>query len=196
MAAKSLDARAAARILKAWGWEVGARPTPKKFVAIAAPHTSNTDGLLMILMSRVMDLELSFMIKSDWNKPLVGPLVRHYGAVFINRARASGVVDEMIEEFERRDEMCLLIPPEGTRSRAEYWKSGFYHIALGAKVPVVPGFLDYKRKKGGFGEPLVLTGDVKADMDALRAFYAAGDYGPARPADFGPVRLREEDAAK
>ena len=90
----------------------------------------------------------------------------------------------------------VLIYPEGTRSRAEYWKSGFYHIALGAQVPVVPGYLDYKRKRGGFGEPMMLTGDVRADMDQLRAFYAAGDYGPAKPGDFGPVRLREEDAPK
>lgn len=188
-----LDARAAKRILKAWGWKiVNDRPKPKKYVLLAVPHTSNTDGLLMILASRVLDMELSFMIKDDWDKPVIGPLVSHYGAVFINRDKANGVVQQMVDEFSRRDSLCLAIPPEGTRGYADYWKSGFYHIAHGAQVPVVPGFLDYKRKRAGFGEPYMLTGDIKADMDVIREFYERGDFGPCKPEKFGPIRLREE----
>lgn len=190
---KDLDARAAKRILDAWGWTVAdPRPDLDKYVLLGVPHTSNMDGLVMILVSRVLDMDLSFMIKDDWDKPGIGPLIRHYGAMFINRDKATGVVGQMVDEFARRDRLILLIPPEGTRSRAEHWKSGFYHIAHGANVPVVPGYLDYKRKRAGFGDPLVLTGDMKADMDVLRDFYERGDYGPRKPEKFGPIRLREE----
>lgn len=196
MASTGFESFIATTTLRALGgWKfVGGRPSPKKFVGLAVPHTSNMDGLLMLMLARKVGLDMTWMIKDDWDKPVVGPLIKHYGAHFVNRSKAHGVVDQMIQAFERADELCLVIPPEGTRGRTEYWKSGFYHIALGANVPVVPGYLDYKRKRGGFGEPLTMTGDVKADMDAIRAFYERGDYGPRVPADFGPIRLREEDA--
>ena len=103
------------------------------------------------------------------------------------------VVGQMVEEFARRDELMLVIPPEGTRSRTDYWKSGFYHIALGASVPVVPGFLDYRSKHGYFGEPVTLTGNVRADMDVLREVYAGAAALARHPEKMGPIRLREEE---
>lgn len=190
----SLNARIAAAALKSMGWEfVGERPKPEKFVGLAAPHTSNMDGLLMVLMAQSVDLEMSWMVKDAVNKPGLGQVVRAVGGVFIDRSSPHNVVDQMIAEFERRDRFCLMIPPEGTRGRREYWKSGFYYIAMGAKVPVVPGFLDYGRKQGGFGEPMQLTGDVKADMDRLRAFYEGGGFQPRYPDNFGPIRLKDEE---
>jgi 1-acyl-sn-glycerol-3-phosphate acyltransferase len=193
----TIQAIIAGRALAALGWEyVGERPRPRKFVGLAAPHTSNMDGLLMVLMAQKVGLEMSWMVKDAVNKPVLGQVVRQVGGVFIDRSAAHGVVDQMIAEFDRRDDFCLMIPPEGTRRHTDYWKSGFYHIALGAKVPIVPGFLDYALKRGGFGEPIELTGNVHTDMDAIRDFYETGNFGPRYPEKFGPIRLREEEAER
>lgn len=176
------------------GWEfITERPKPKKFVGMAWPHSANMDGLLMVMMAESIGLEMSWMVKDAVNQPGLGAVVRNFGGVFIDRSRPNGVVGQMVEEFERREEFALVVPPEGTRSRRDYWKSGFYRIALEAKVPLVPGFLDYGRKQGGFGPPIELTGDVHKDMDAVREFYLGGGYTGAHPKDVGPILLREED---
>ena len=114
------------------------------------------------------------------------------GAVPIERSRATNMVEQMVEQFRTHEEFVLFIPPEGTRARVDHWKSGFYHIARGANVPVAPAYLDYGRKRAGIGQPIVMTGDVHADMDALRAFYAEKDPKPLVGAKYGPIRLREE----
>ncbi len=128
--------------LAGWAFE-GPLPPEKKYVALAMPHTSNWDGLLLVTLLQSIGLEMQWMIKDAWVKSPLGPVLRRFGAVAINRDRSTNVVQQMIEEFRRRDSFVLGVPPEGTRSRAEHWKSGFYHIALGAQVPVVPGYLDF-----------------------------------------------------
>lgn len=188
--------RLAEASLRLAGWRFdGEPPALKKYVILAVPHTSNWDGLLLVGLAQTLGLPLSWMIKDTWFKGPMAPILRAVGAVAIDRKRSRNIVEAMVAEFARRDELVLAIPPEGTRKRSEYWKSGFYHIALGANVPVVPGYLDYGRKRGGLGEPITMTGDVRADMDKIRAFYAARDITARVPADFGPIRLREEDAA-
>lgn len=177
--------------LSGWQYE-GDVPSEKKYVALAVPHTSNWDGLLLVLLTRTKGIDMKWMLKDDWVKGPLGPLMRGVGAVPINRSRASHVVDQMIAQFRERDRFVLGIPPEGTRRRAEYWKSGFYHIALGAGVPVVPGYLDYGRKRAGLGPAIRLTGNVRQDMDEIRAFYEATKPKPFDPSKFGPLRLREE----
>jgi 1-acyl-sn-glycerol-3-phosphate acyltransferase len=97
----------------------------------------------------------------------------------------------MIERFANGEPLVLMVPAEGTRSYVDYWKSGFYHIARGADVPVVLSYLDFGTKVGGIGPALRLTGDIAADMDEIRAFYE-GKQG-LRPAKMGRIRLREED---
>ena len=189
----SATRRIARNLLRRAGWEFeGSVPAVDKCVCLGVPHTSNWDGVLLLAVARSLGLEMSFMIKNDWLRGPMGPLMRSLGAIGIDRSRSTNVVDAMIEELGRRDRLWLVIPPEGTRSRAEYWKSGFYHIALGAQVPVVPGYLDYARKRIGLGAPIHLTGDVVADMDRIRAFYAEHAPTPQTPADFGPIRLRDE----
>ena len=98
----------------------------------------------------------------------------------------------MAGAFDDRDELALVAPAEGTRRYVEYWKSGFYHIATTAGVPIVTSYLDYSKKEGGFGRAFYPTGDLRKDMDAIRAFYDGrlGKY----PERFGRVRLLEEDA--
>lgn len=184
-------ARVGLRLLGGWAF-VGEVPIVPKAVIAAAPHTSNLDGLLMLLLTRSQSMGLDWLIKDSWQGPPLGGLLRRLGAVFIDRDAPGGFVEQMITEFGRREHMHLMIPPEGTRKRAEYWKSGFYRIALGAGVPVVPAFMDYDRKQGGFGDPITLTGDRAADMEKLRAFFAEGPRMARHSEKFGPVRLRTE----
>ena len=179
--------------LRLAGWEFETPgPAAPRCVVLAVPHTSNWDGLLLLALARSIDLRMSWMIKDDWLRGPMGIVLRRLGAVGIDRRRAGNVVQAMIDELGRRDRLALVIPPEGTRGRAEAWKSGFYHIARGAGVPVVPGYLDYGRRRAGLGDPIDLTGDVRADMDAIRGFYDRLAPTAHRPADFGPIRLRDE----
>jgi 1-acyl-sn-glycerol-3-phosphate acyltransferase len=122
-----------------------------------------------------------------------GILLRALGGIPIDRSKNNNVVDATVRSFAENDALVVLIPPEGTRKAAQYWKSGFYHIARKANVPVGLGFLDYARKRVGIGPLLTLTGDLKHDMDQVRAFYA--DKAPKHPALYTPPRLREEEAA-
>lgn len=179
------------------GWQFeGPLPLEKKYVALAVPHTSNWDGLLLVGLLQSIGLQMEWMVKDSWVKSPLGPVLRRVGAVGIDRNKNTNVVDQMVAEFARRDAFVLGIPPEGTRSRAEYWKSGFYHIARGANVPVVPGYLDFGRKRAGLGPAIAMTGDVRADMDEIRAFYAEKDAKPYDPSKYGPLRLREEGIDK
>lgn len=192
-----IRSRLANLALRAAGWEFET-PVPKldKYVIAAAPHTSNWDGVVMLFISQSLELPLSFMIKDEWVKGPLGPLMKRFGAVAINRSKKTNVVEQMIEELERREKMVLVVPPEGTRKRANGWKSGFYHIALGAKVPVVPAYIDAGRKRVGMGEPIYLTGKMREDMDKIRAFFAEKKPVGFDADAFGPIKLREEDAAQ
>ena len=179
--------------LKVAGWRFeGPVPSEKKYVALAVPHTSNWDGLLLLMLARTIGLRMRWMVKQSALKGPAGAPLRALGAVPIDRSRATNMVDQMVEQFRANDAFVLFIPPEGTRARAEHWKSGFYHIARGADVPVAPSYLDYGRKRAGIGQPITMTGDVRADMDALRAFYTEKDPKPLDAAKYGPIRLREE----
>lgn len=178
-----------------WAFE-GDPPKEKKYVALAVPHTSNWDGILLLFLARSIGLPMRWMVKESVTQGPLGLLTRRLGAVPIDRSRHTNVVDQMVEEFQKRDEFVLFIPPEGTRTRTDYWKSGFYWIARGAGVPVVPGYLDFGRKRAGLGPPIALSGNVREDMDRIREFYRARDPKPHVPSDFGPIRLREEEIAR
>jgi 1-acyl-sn-glycerol-3-phosphate acyltransferase len=120
-------------------------------------------------------------------------LFRWLGGIPVQRAGQGGQVESIAKLFSERDRLVLAIAPEGTRARADHWKSGFYQIARQARVPIVPAYLDYGTRTAGFGTPFVPSGSLRADMDRLRAVYV-GKRGLFRNA-FGPVRLLEENAA-
>lgn len=179
------------KVLGRWRFE-GEKPAIDKYVLLLAPHTSNWDTVIFLYLARSVGLELSWMIKDSWTKSPVGPFLRRFGAVGIDRSGAHNMVEQMVEELRRRDRFVLGVPPEGTRAYAEHWKSGFYRIALGAGVPVAPGYLDYAKRVGGIGAPIEMTGDMREDMDKIRAFYTEKAPRPYDPSKFGPIRLREE----
>ncbi|MBK6530457.1 MAG: lysophospholipid acyltransferase family protein [Deltaproteobacteria bacterium] len=188
--------RLSAAALRLAGWRFdGTLPREKRYVCLGYPHTSNWDGLLMIAFATRLGLKARWMIKDDWTRGPLGAALRGLGAVGIDRSTSHSVVAQMIEEFGRHEEFVLGIPPEGTRSRTEHWRSGFYHIALGARVPVVPGYIDFGRRVVGMGPPMWMSGDVRADMDRLREFYGSLHLRAYEPANVGPIRLREEETA-
>ena len=177
--------------LKRGGWTIdGEAPEPKSFVLIAAPHTSNWDLPYLLAFAALFDIKISWLAKHSLFYPPMGWIMRALGGIPIVRHRNSNVVDAMIEVFKSRQDLVLVVPTEGTRARVEYWKSGFYHIAMGAGVPIVPSYLDYGNKRGGFGPALMPTGDVSADMAYFRELYS--DKLGKFPEMFGPVRLKEE----
>jgi 1-acyl-sn-glycerol-3-phosphate acyltransferase len=155
------------------GWKVeGEVPATRKFVIIAAPHTSNWDFVYFVGGADRLKLNLSFMGKASLFRWPFGKLMRDMGGVPVDRAKTKDMVGAMVEEFARRDEFMLTIAPEGTRGRAREWKTGFYYIALRAGVPMVCGMMDYGRKVVGLGRAIMPTGDYEADMKVLREIYS------------------------
>jgi 1-acyl-sn-glycerol-3-phosphate acyltransferase len=188
---KKLIGRAYLNLL---GWRsLGGAPRLRKYVLVAAPHTSNWDFPLLLAFSWVHDVRVSWLGKHTLFRGPMGWFFRATGGIPVDRRAAQGVVASVAAAFRDADRLIVAISPEGSRSHREHWKSGFYHVARTANVPIVLGVLDYGRREGGFGPVIEPSGDVHADMDRIREFYA--DKQGKRPAQFGPVRLREEAEA-
>ena len=122
--------------------------------------------------------------------PFLGPLLVRWGGVPVNRRERTGFIEQMEDEFRRNEVFRLAIAPEGTRSRTDHWKSGFYHLARAAGVPLALGYIDYPSREIGIGAYVELTGDQAADMERLRAFYE-GRRG-RHPQNQSPIRLRDD----
>lgn len=158
--------------LRLLGWRVeGVVPNLPKMVWIGAPHTTNWDGVLAIATLLALGVDASTMIKDSIFKGPMGWLLRALGAIPINRASPKGVVEQSIDQFNARQRFILLIAPEGTRDGAEDWKRGYYRIAEGAQVPVLPAAIDYPAKRITLGPTLTPTGDYAADFAQLLDFY-------------------------
>jgi 1-acyl-sn-glycerol-3-phosphate acyltransferase len=165
--------------LKLAGWRLeGATPKEKKYVMIAVPHTSNWDFPITLAMAFIFKFDIFWMGKDSLFTGAYGPIMRWMGGIAIDRKSSNNVVQQTINAFNAEDQLVITIPPEGTRARVDKWKTGFYYIAIGAKVPIALGYLDYKRKVGGFGPTFYPTGDIEKDMAEMRKFYAgiSGKY--------------------
>jgi 1-acyl-sn-glycerol-3-phosphate acyltransferase len=173
-------------IFRISGWKVsGERPRIPKYVIIAEPHTSNWDFLYTVCLAFIFGIKPRIMMKSTLFWGPVGTFLRWLGAIPIDRSGSHNVVAQSIRTFNQQKRMVLLVPPSGTRRKVMYWKSGFYHIARGADVPVVLGYLDYKRKTGGIGPTVDITGHMEMDMENIQDFYAhiEGKYPTTRVFD-------------
>jgi 1-acyl-sn-glycerol-3-phosphate acyltransferase len=177
--------------LKLTGWKVVGTPPPACCIVIGAPHTSNWDFAYLVAMGTASGLQIGWLGKHSLFRWPFGWFAERLGGVPVRRDRRENLVQQVAKAFSETDALALCVPPEGTRKRTDYWKSGFYHIAAAADVPIAASFLDYRNKVGGFGPLLAPAGDITADMDVLRAFYA--DKPGKYPECFGEVRLREED---
>ena len=173
------------------GWKVAGRLPPEpKLVVIGAPHTSNWDFVLMLAVVRSLGVRVSFMAKHTLFRRPFGGLMRRLGGIPIRRQVRASAVEQMAAAFDAADALILVMTPEGTRSRGEGWRSGFYHVARTAGVPIVLASLDYYSKRVAIGPALTPAGDVRADMDAIREFYA-GIRG-RHPENASVIRLTEE----
>ncbi len=159
--------------LKIFRWRLrGELPSRHRFVLIAAPHTSNWDLPIMLCAALLFRMKLYWMGKDAIFRPPFAGIVRWLGGIPIDRSASNNLVAQSVALFGAQENLVVVVPPEGTRQKVRHWKTGFYYIALGAQVPIVMGFLDYKHKLAGFGPTVIPTGDIEADMQAIRAFYA------------------------
>lgn len=161
--------------LKLAGWKVeGALPPEAhKCVLIAAPHTSNWDLPYTLMVSFVLRMDVYWMGKQSIFKPPFSNTMQWLGGIAVNREQSNNLVAASAQAIVKADGMVqLIVPPEGTRSKATYWKTGFYYIALGAKVPIVMAYMDYAQKRAGLGPLFYPSGNIDKDMVEIKAFYA------------------------
>ena len=166
--------------LKLMGWRIeGELPRLDKFVAIGAHHTSNWDFVIFIALMFVLRLNARWFGKHSIFRWPFGGLMRSWGGIPIQRHLSLNMVEQAIQGFRDNREFILVLSPEGTRKKVERWKMGFYHIALGAGVPIVPGALDFANRRVVIGAPFQPTGDAEADLQVLLAFFRP--YVPKKP---------------
>jgi 1-acyl-sn-glycerol-3-phosphate acyltransferase len=161
--------------LKMTGWTVEGSLPPQatRSVFIAAPHTSNWDLPYTLMVAFALRLNPYWMGKQSIFKAPFGGLMRWLGGIPVNRAQSSNLVAASADAIRAADgPLQLIVPPEGTRSKTRYWKTGFYYIARTAQVPIVMAYMDYATKRSGLGPLFQPTGDIEADMTAIKAFYA------------------------
>ncbi len=169
---KALLYRISRIILGLAGWRIEGRLPPiPKFVLVGAPHTSNWDLPYTLLMAFALKARIHWMGKETiFRWPFRG-FFQWLGGIPVQRSRSQNLVEATVQQFHRHENLILTIAPAGTRQRVLRWKTGFYHIACGAEVPIVLGYLDYRRKAGGIGPVVHPTGNIAADMRTIRAFY-------------------------
>lgn len=160
-------------LLRVSGWRiVGVLPPLQRYVLIGAPHTSNWDFPLMLMAVLTVNLDVHWMGKHTLFQWPFGALMRWLGGIPIDRAKANDTVAQMVDQYSRGDPLVILVPPEGTRAKVKRWKTGFYHIASGAGVPIVLGFIDARSKTIGYGPLFYPTGNLDDDLIEIQRFYA------------------------
>jgi 1-acyl-sn-glycerol-3-phosphate acyltransferase len=178
-------------LCKILGWKTsGELPREAKYVIVVAPHTSNWDVFYGMIIAFAMKLNARFIAKKELFRGPFSPLMTWLGAIAIDRASSHNIVEQMTSKFKESEKFVLAIAPEGSRHRMDCWKSGFYHIALNAHVPIMLTFIDYESKTGGTGPLIYPTGDLEKDMSIIRNFYRTvkGKY----PENTSPVVIHSK----
>ena len=173
-------------------WKLVTEPAPTRPTRlIGAPHTSNWDFVLMLAIAWKLGVDFRWLGKKSLFAGWRGPIMRALGGIPVDRADASRVVDEIVARIRAGEVFSLVVTPDGTRGGNTRWKSGFYRIARDTDMPVTLGYVDRTTMTTGLGPTLSLTGDIPADMDRIRAFYAdKAGFHPERRVE---PRLSAED---
>ncbi|MCK5677918.1 MAG: 1-acyl-sn-glycerol-3-phosphate acyltransferase [Flavobacteriaceae bacterium] len=155
------------------GWKiVGSYPKDlKKFIIVGAPHTSNIDFVLGALMKYITGLPINFIGKHSLFKPPFGFIFKALGGTPVDRSKSVNMVQAIINVFNEKEEFILAISPEGTRKKTEKWKTGFYHIAKGANVPIIFNTFNFEKKQYFISKPYYLTGNKEKDFLYFHNFY-------------------------
>jgi len=185
--------RLSAWLLKRLGWTVHADfPDCRNYVLIVAPHTSNWDFPLGILAKTALKLDARWMGKHTLFRWPMGWIFRALGGVPVRRDRALNMIQQMAELFAGPESLVLALAPEGTRDKKDHWKTGFYHIARAAKVPIAMAYLDYGRKEVGLGGTFYPETDIGPVFDRIREFYR--DRKGKYPEQASLIQAREKSA--
>lgn len=175
------------------GWRTsGTPPASRKCIILGAPHTTNWDFVFFLGFARELGVKPSFMGKTSLFRWPMTRFMHDMGGVPIDRTRSGNYVDAVAATFAARDELALVIAPEGTRSDGGAWRSGFYHIAHRAGVPIVPAWVNHDTMVGGIGPEIMPTGDYAADLAKIRAFYESVLPGHPR---LSAIRVSERSKA-
>lgn len=174
--------------LVGWKAEGDLHLLPKKFVAIMAPHTSNWDLLLALGTLSALGIKFNWFGKKEAFSWPIGGLFKLLGGIPIERRTHQNMVEQTAALIRSRERVIIGIAPEGTRSNSKYWKTGFYHIAHQAAVPIAFGFLDYRRKAGGIGPLMETTGNIEEDLQVIRDYYK--DVTAKNPELVGEIAIK------
>lgn len=159
-------------MLRLLGWRLkGEFPKLDKYVLIGAPHTSNWDFPYTLMFCFAARAKIYWMGKHTLFSGPFGPVMRWLGGVPVDRRQKNSLVDQMVDAFARNEQFVLAVPPEGTRGKVSEWKTGFYYIACGAKVPLALAYLDYREKCAGVKMVYQPTGNIEQDMPEIREVY-------------------------
>jgi 1-acyl-sn-glycerol-3-phosphate acyltransferase len=171
------------------GWTMVGE-VPQTGIFVGAPHTSNWDFVVTLLVMWHGGVTPQILVKKEFFHGPLSWLLKAFGAVPVDRHNPAGVVDDLVTRSKAGEPFVLVLAAEGTRKKTEYWKSGFYRLAQQTGLPILMGFVDGPTKSAGIGPTLIASGDVRADMDQIRAFYA-DKFGFHAELKTEP-RLREE----
>ncbi len=182
-------ARLSKWILTALGWEIQADfPDVKKYVIIAAPHTSNWDFPLGIMAVKAVRLDIRWIGKHTIFRWPFGWFFRALGGIPVDRGQHLHLIQQIANMFAQAEQLVFALAPEGTRSKTDHWKTGFYYIARAAGVPIALGYLDYGKKQVGVRRTFIPSGDIEADFKLIREYYQ--DKQGKNPENESLIRVR------
>jgi 1-acyl-sn-glycerol-3-phosphate acyltransferase len=168
----ALMQKIARHILHLIGWRTNViLPGVSRYVLIGAPHTSNWDFAIMMMLTTSEGIAVSWMGKNSLFRGPLGMVMRFLGAIPVNRKEQTNLVDQISSMFDKKEDLIIVLSPEGTRSKTTRWRTGFYYIALKANIPIVMAYADYKNKVCGIGPSIKPTGNIQADFEIIQDFY-------------------------